>query len=680
MKKYFPTILLLLLMATFLVCLSACVVHVHIYVAEEIIEPTCLEKGHYSRTCYCGVRYEGEIPAKGHTLVVDEAVPATCTQMGLTEGSHCSDCKTVFTSQRTIQSLPHNFNQNGRCSVCQSPYYSQGLTYEKASDGSLKVSSFGSATDTHLIIPSVHCNANVKTIGARAFANCTNLISVFIPASVKIIKDDAFVGCTSLMTITVDENNENYKSIDGNLYNKRGEKLIRYAMGKSDTSFVIPSDVNVIGMYAFSDSVNLTDIVIGNNVTSIAEMAFAHCRGLTSIEIPSSVNSIGKSAFFDCGNLTQMTLPFVGENKEGTSVGANTFFGYIFGSESYEGAKRIEQDSYSSASARYFIPINLTSVTIVGGDILDGAFSNCVTLENITLGDDVERVGDYAFFGCSDLSQVTLGKGITVIGENVFDNCTNLSNIIVEQNNTSYRSIDGNLYSRKTRLTLLQYAIGKTETTFTLSDEVWGIDSFAFSGVVNLQSVTMGSGLEDIAPYAFENCTNLKSVTIGENTLFVGNNAFFGCFGLTSIVIPDNVIVIGDSAFYGCAGITNLTLGNSVETIGSSAFSGCVSLTNVTIPESTTTIGDNAFSYCVNLTSVTISSGVTRIGSYAFERCYNLTSIYYTSTAENWQNVSVYSFNSYLNQATIYYYSQTEPTESGNYWHYGENNQVEIWN
>ena len=136
MTKYFPTILLLLLMATFLVCLSACVMHVHIYVAEEIIEPTCLETGHYSRTCYCGVHYKGEIPAKGHTPVVDEAVPATCTQMGLTEGSHCSDCKTVFTSQRTIQSLPHNFNQNNRCYVCQSPYYSQGLTYEKASDGS----------------------------------------------------------------------------------------------------------------------------------------------------------------------------------------------------------------------------------------------------------------------------------------------------------------------------------------------------------------------------------------------------------------------------------------------------------------------------------------------------------------------------------------------------------------
>ena len=44
-------------------------------------------------------------PATGehtHTVVVDAAVPATCTQTGLTEGKHCSDCGEVLVKQTEI--------------------------------------------------------------------------------------------------------------------------------------------------------------------------------------------------------------------------------------------------------------------------------------------------------------------------------------------------------------------------------------------------------------------------------------------------------------------------------------------------------------------------------------------------------------------------------------------------
>ena len=47
------------------------------------------------------------MPAKGHTEVVDEAVEATCTETGLTEGKHCSVCDEVLIAQEVIPAKGH---------------------------------------------------------------------------------------------------------------------------------------------------------------------------------------------------------------------------------------------------------------------------------------------------------------------------------------------------------------------------------------------------------------------------------------------------------------------------------------------------------------------------------------------------------------------------------------------
>ena len=47
-------------------------------------------------------------PALGHLEITDQAVPATCTAEGLTEGSHCSRCGMVFEEQETLPALGHD--------------------------------------------------------------------------------------------------------------------------------------------------------------------------------------------------------------------------------------------------------------------------------------------------------------------------------------------------------------------------------------------------------------------------------------------------------------------------------------------------------------------------------------------------------------------------------------------
>ena len=51
------------------------------------------------------------------TLVTDDAVPATCTATGLTEGQHCSVCGCVTVTQDVVPMIDHNY-VNDICTVC----------------------------------------------------------------------------------------------------------------------------------------------------------------------------------------------------------------------------------------------------------------------------------------------------------------------------------------------------------------------------------------------------------------------------------------------------------------------------------------------------------------------------------------------------------------------------------
>ena len=59
-------------------------------------------------------------PAKGHTEVIDEAKSPTCTEIGLTEGKHCSDCGEILVAQTELNKIAHTYDDNydESCNVC----------------------------------------------------------------------------------------------------------------------------------------------------------------------------------------------------------------------------------------------------------------------------------------------------------------------------------------------------------------------------------------------------------------------------------------------------------------------------------------------------------------------------------------------------------------------------------
>ena len=107
---------------------------------------------------------------------------------------------------------------------------------------------------------------------------------------------------------------------------------------------------------------------------------------------------------------------------------------------------------------------------------------------------------------------VTIGNGVTSIANNAFYNCESLTSITVNENNTSYYSINGNLYSKDGK-TLLLYAIGKTETSFTIPNSVTSIGKMAFSSCSRLTSITIGNNVTSISSHAFYYCKGLTYET-----------------------------------------------------------------------------------------------------------------------------------------------------------------------
>jgi hypothetical protein len=101
----------------------------------------------------------------------------------------------------------------------------------------------------------------VSYIGEYAFAICRSLRRILIPDSVTEIGDEAFLTCTKLTAIEVGVLNPAYSSLEGVLFDKQLNTLIRFPAGKAGT-FIIPDSVTSIVARAFGGSTGLTSVTI----------------------------------------------------------------------------------------------------------------------------------------------------------------------------------------------------------------------------------------------------------------------------------------------------------------------------------------------------------------------------------------------------------------------------------
>lgn len=461
-------------------------------------------------------------------------------------------------------------------------------------------------------------------IGDRAFAGCEGMASIIIPDSVTYIGYKAFDHCDEL----------NYNEYNNGLYlgNSNNPYVILVKAKNTEiTSCAINEKTKLINHYAFNNCSSITNIEISNGVTFIGEMAFGGCSSLTSIEIPDSVTSIGFWALNGCSKLESLILPFVGASIKSANESKQYPLGYIFGTGSYTGGVATKQsylgeryyggDGFQVISETYYIPASLKSVTVTGGNILQGAFNGCSGLMSITIADTVTYIGKFAFQNCGSLTSITI-PGVTYIGVMAFEGCRSLTNIEIPDGVTS----------------IGEYAFYNCSnlTCIAIPCNVTSIGTGAFEGCNKI--IQTENGVKYIDKWVINCDTSVTQVILRNDTKGIADSAFLSCNQLTSITIPNSVTAIGDYAFHNCSSLTSINIPDGVAAIGDYVFGGCTSLTSIIIPDGVTAIGDYAFGNC-GLTNISIPMSVTSIGLGAFVYCSSLTYINFEGTKAQWEAI-----------------------------------------
>ena len=356
-------------------------------------------------------------------------------------------------------------------------------------------------------------------------------------------------------------------------------------------------------------------------------------KSVTSIVVPDCVKKIESGAFSGCSSLESITLPFVGCDVHVGDDHIEYGFGYIFGSSKYSGGKLISQRKY----------INGSQETISGWITKPNGTKEHITetvphyyyipnnLRNVVVTGGSIPSG--AFYDCSSLTSITLGNSVTSIGSSAFYNCSSL-------------------------------------TSITIPNSVKCIGYSAFNGCSSLVSITL--------PFVGDKAhTSTDKYQYPFGYIF-GTSSYTGGTATTQYYYRSSTSSTTNTTYYIPTSLREVIItGSSYIQYG--AFYNCSMLTSVEILGSVTSIGSSAFYNCSNLISIVIPNSVTSIGNYTFDSCSNLTSVYYKGEQIKWQAISIDSNNTYLTDAERYYYSENSPTESGNYWHYDNKNNIVEW-
>ncbi len=143
-----------------------------------------------------------------------------------------------------------------------------GLKFVSRGDGTCYVGGIGTCQKTELEIPSVSPSGDKVTgIGERAFENCKELLSIYIPASVTTVGTGAFRGCEKLVAINVSTENTVYCSVGGILFSKDKTVLLCYPMNRAGANYLLSTDIKAIGAYAFEGAINLRGLLFSGSVS-----------------------------------------------------------------------------------------------------------------------------------------------------------------------------------------------------------------------------------------------------------------------------------------------------------------------------------------------------------------------------------------------------------------------------
>ena len=279
--------------------------------------------------------------------------------------------------------------------------------------------------------------------------------------------------------------------------------------------------VSISGLSNVPDKLTIPSMIEGKPVVALNDWLFECCENLACVTISNGVKRIGEGAFAECSSLSDIEIP-----RSIESIGRNAFRNTPFWENPNDG------------------------LVVVKGCLL-GIKGTCETL--IEVPADVWLLADGCFEGCAAARSIYLPRNVQHIGIGAFSSCTGLRYVYVD---------DGEVANVRALLEASGFSTGGIDILEVNASRRWfynvtggtvtvtGVEP-AF-GDVEVPETIGGLPVSGIAAGAFSGCVDMKSVTIPASLTSIGDGAFGGCVRLSRIeVAPGNLsFVVVDGVLY----------------------------------------------------------------------------------------------------------------------------------
>ncbi len=275
-------------------------------------------------------------------------------------------------------------------------------------------------------------------------------------------------------------------------------------------------------------------------------------RKVKEWKLPKSLKRIGPCAFSNI-SVEEFNIP---ENVEGIAIAAtfisssnlarinvdsnNKYFKSLDGILFDKNITRLIKYPENRDGRSYEVPNTVKTIDA-------NAFIACKNLQEITIADSVEKIGDSAFYA-SSLQKIHLGGGITNISNKPFYEAWNLTSINVITENDKYESENGILFNKGKTILIKCPPVTMNGEVYEIPNTVAEIGAQAFF-TSHIKNVIIPSSVKKIGNESFFACSNLEEVNIPEGLEQIGWSAFYRCHKIKTIVVPSSVTFIGGGAF-----------------------------------------------------------------------------------------------------------------------------------
>lgn len=372
----------------------------------------------------------------------------------------------------------------------------------------------------------------------------STITSLTIPASVRAITNP-FYYTRTLVSITADSASTTFKSIDGVLFNFLGTSLIAYPSSKPGTSYTIPSSVTSIGIYAFGSNKFLTSMSIPDGVVSTGGGIFHDSQALTTVSIGTGLTNLGQQDFAWIKTLTAINVDPA--NNSFASIDGVLYSKDISvlraypankAGTSYTAPSTVTSTAYTVfGAAANLITVDLSAVIELAGQ----EFHSSTSIQEVILGNSLERLSSQLFQSATALRKVFLGTGLTSFGYGAFYANDRLYCII-------YAGSDSNIQN----YSYPNGVVPVTSSSNCLANPAITLSNSTISGTVGtpISSYTIASSGGAVATYSISpSIYNIPGLSFSTSTGIISGTPLYASSAQSFTVTATNAADVATRTF-----------------------------------------------------------------------------------------------------------------------------------